>query len=65
MPTVSDLRIGIVETENAHLLLPVAAEVKAMFKLLGQFGPEADDSPAGIADGPDQPAGKPGVGQEI
>ena len=65
VPAVSDGRIGLVETENAHLLLPVGAEVQAAVELLRQFGPEADDPPAGIADWPDQPAGKPGVGQEI
>ena len=65
MPAVGDGRIGLVETENARLLLPIAAEIQAAVELLRQFGPEADDPPAGIADRPDQPAGKPGVGQEI
>ena len=65
VPAVGDGRKGLVKTEDAHLLLPVGAQIQAAIELLRQLGPEADDPPAGVADRPDQPAGKPGVGQEI
>ena len=65
MPAVRDGWIGLVETENAGLPFQSLLRYRLRSKLLRKFGPEADDSPAGVADWPDQPAGKPGIGQEI
>src|SRR5208282_1027603 len=64
-PTVSDGRISLVKTKNRSLLFPVRAEIKDAIELLRQFRPKTGDPAAGIADWPDQSAGKTRIGQEI